>query len=292
MSQYYNVPRSRNLFNPKDKSPYKISRSKIDLFLNCPRCFYLDARLGVGRPPGFPFTLNNAVDTLLKKEFDVHRVKKTKHPLVEAYGLDAIPLDDPRLEEWRDSLRQGISYLDVKNNLIIRGGVDDMWVNPQGELIVVDYKATSKQDEVNLDAPWQIGYKRQMEIYQWLFRQNGFSVSDTGYFVYVNGKTDAHALDGKLEFDVTLIPYTGTTDWIPSVIKSLKQCLVDSRIPKADDECDYCTYVRALGEVMRKHSGAGARNNVSGGISLSKEPPKISKQGKKAEIEIQGDTLF
>ena len=43
----------------------------------------------------------------------------------------------------------------------------------QGELIVVDVKATSKQTEVNLDADWQISYKQQMEIYQWLLLKKG-----------------------------------------------------------------------------------------------------------------------
>ena len=55
------------------------------------------------------------------------------------------------------------------------------------------------------DADWQDGYKRQMEIYQWLLRKNGLDVSDTGYFVYCNGKTDKEAFDGKLEFDIEFI---------------------------------------------------------------------------------------
>jgi ATP-dependent exoDNAse (exonuclease V) beta subunit len=66
--------------------------------------------------------------------------------------------------------------------------VDDLWQSPNGEIIVVDYKSTSKDGEVGLDAEWQGGYKRQMEIYQWLLRSNGFNVSNTGYFVYCNGK--------------------------------------------------------------------------------------------------------
>src|SRR5690606_4190657 len=105
MSQYYNPRRTRNVFDPQSSDPFKLSRSKIDLFINCPRCFYFDIRLGVARPPGFPLTLNNAVDLLMKKEFDTHRVNKTKHPLMETYGIDAVPLDDPNLEEWRDALR-------------------------------------------------------------------------------------------------------------------------------------------------------------------------------------------
>lgn len=57
------------------------------------------------------------------------------------------------------------------------------------ELIVVDYKATSKTTAVSLDADWQIAYKRQAEIYQWLLRKNDFSVSNIAYFVYVMEKT-------------------------------------------------------------------------------------------------------
>ena len=84
--------------------------------------------------------------------------------------------------------------------------MDDLWKNAQGELIVVDYKSTSKDGEVNIDAEWQGAYKRQMEFYQWLLRKNGFKVSDTGYFVYCNGRRDREAFDGKLEFDIKIIP--------------------------------------------------------------------------------------
>lgn len=259
MSKYYNSRRTRNLFDPNSAEPFRLSRSKIDLFVQCPRCFYLDVRMGVGRPASFPLTLNNAVDTLLKKEFDIHRVEKTAHPLMKTYGIDAVPLDDPRMDEWRDALRRGIAFFDKENNLIIRGGVDDVWVNPQGEFIVVDYKATSKEEEITLDDEWKIQYKRQMEIYQWLFQKNGFKVSDTGYFVYVNGKTDREALDGKLEFDVTVIPYKGNTGWIPKVINQMKQCLIDERIPKASADCDYCSYVESLGDVLRKKAKKGGQ---------------------------------
>lgn len=251
MSEYYKAKRTRNIFDPKSKEPFKLSRSKIDLFLNCPRCFYMDRRLGVGRPPGFPFNLNSAVDALLKKEFDIHRINKTAHPLMEKYGIDAVPFDHERIEEWRDSLRRGVQYLDEKANLILSGGVDDVWVNPKSELIVVDYKATSKSSEVNLDADWQIGYKRQMEIYQWLFRKNGFKVAETGYFVYCNGDADKEAFDGKLEFDVKIIPYKGDDSWVENALVDAKKCLMSSKIPKPADDCDYCNYVRAVNEVEK-----------------------------------------
>ncbi|MCK4805914.1 MAG: PD-(D/E)XK nuclease family protein, partial [Candidatus Pacebacteria bacterium] len=190
MSQYYNPQRTKNLYDSNFKEPFRLSRSKIDLFLQCPRCFYSDRKLGIGRPPGFPFALNSAVDTLLKQEFDIYRAKGTKHPFMETNKIDAVPFQHEKLEEWRDARTRGITYLHKPTNLLITGGIDDIWVNPEEELIIVDYKATSKNGEVSLDADWQISYKRQMEIYQWLFRKNGFKVSDTSYFVYCNGKTD------------------------------------------------------------------------------------------------------
>ncbi len=247
MSEYYKPHRKPdwNYGGPN----WKLSRSKIDLFLECARCFYVDNKLGVARPPGFPFSLNSAVDKLLKKEFDAHRRGKTAHPLMKEYGIDAVPFTHPKMEEWRDSLRAGISYLHKPTGFFVRGGVDDIWVYPSGELIVVDYKATSKDGEVSLDAAWQDGYKRQMETYQWLFRQNDFKVSDTGYFVYVNGKTDREAFDAKLEFDVKVIPYTGKTDWVEPTLYKIKACLDSNTLPAPGPLCDYCNYRKAAGEV-------------------------------------------
>lgn len=251
MSGFYTSKRSKNMFQNGSKEPFRLSRSKIDLFLECPRCFYLDRKLGVGRPPGFPFSLNSAVDKLLKKEFDMHRAESTAHPLMKTYGIDALPFKHEKMNEWRDSLRGGITYHDKVTNLLITGGVDDVWINPEGELLIVDYKATSKNDEVNIDAEWQIGYKRQMEVYQWLFRQNGFRVSKTGYFVYANGDADKEAFDGKLEFDVKIIPYEGNDAWIPLAIENIHACLMGDKVPEQGEDCDYCKYRNAAGDALQ-----------------------------------------
>jgi len=113
----------------------------------------------------------------------------------------------------------------------------------------VDYKATSKSSEVNLDAEWQIGYKRQMEIYQWLFRKNGFKVSDTGYFVYCNGDADKEAFDAKLEFDISILPYTGDDAWVDGAITDLYNCLRGEKFPESSPTCDFCSYREAAREI-------------------------------------------
>ncbi|KKR14684.1 MAG: hypothetical protein UT42_C0021G0008 [Candidatus Falkowbacteria bacterium GW2011_GWA2_39_24] len=252
MSQYYNPQRSRNLYDAQADQPFRLSRSKLELFLECPRCFYLDRVLGVGRPPGFPFNLNSAVDTLLKKEFDIHRAAGTEHPLMKAYGVKAVPFQHEALDEWRENF-VGIQFHHQPTNLIITGAVDDIWFNEQAELVVVDYKSTSKQAKITeLDQEWQGGYKRQMEIYQWLLRHQGFPVSKTGYFVYCNGDTDRSAFDAKLEFDITLIAYEGDDSWIEKCIIDAHKCLQLKTIPTASANCDYCRYHQAISGKEKK----------------------------------------
>lgn len=242
MSDYYKPRKSYGLYKKDSPTPFKISRSKIDLFLECPRCFYIDQRIGIKRPPGYPFNLNSAVDLLLKKEFDIHREHQSKHPLMEQYGVDAVPFAHELMDDWREALTKGVMFHHEDTNLLVRGGVDDVWQHQNGELLVVDYKATSKDGEVSLDADWQIGYKRQMEVYQWLLRKNGFQVSNTGYFVYCNGRRDAEAFDGRLEFDVKVIPYTGNDEWIEPALYEIKETLDFDQIPDMGPDCDYCRY--------------------------------------------------
>jgi hypothetical protein len=244
-------------FEPLSSEPFTLSRSKIDTFTECARCSYLDLRLGVKRPQGPSFTLNNAVDELLKREFDGYRANGTVHPLAKSYGLDLTPLKDERLEEWRDALRRGIRAHHKETNLIVRGGIDDVWQDKRGQLYVVDYKATAKKEGPKTADDLYPSYKKQVEVYQWLFRKNGFVVSPTAYFVYVNGKSDAKAFDGKLEFDIELIPYEGDDSWVDPMLGDLKAMLMSDEIPPVGTAfgggpCDYCTYRENAGKTLQE----------------------------------------
>ena len=251
MAFEYNPPKpDKYLYDPKSKYSFKVSRSAIDLYCNCPKCFYLDKRLGVAGPPGYPFTLNSAVDYLLKKEFDILRRQKQPHPLMKEFGIDAIPFEHKNLNIWRENFK-GITYLDPATNLTIGGAIDDVWEdNKTKEIYIVDYKATSKAGEVSLDAEWQDGYKRQMEIYQWLFRKNGFKVSNTGYFVYCNGITDTEKFDAKLEFEIKIIPYKGDDSWIDEKLIEIKKALDSNKTPDASATCNLCKYREVAGKAL------------------------------------------
>lgn len=239
-------------YKPGQKAPFKVSRSKIELFKQCPRCFWLDLRLKIKRPEGPPFNINKAIDELFKKEFDTYRAKGEPHPIMVEYELDALPFAHDKLDDWRETF-VGVQALHEPTNLLVFGAVDDLWVNPAGEIIVVDYKATAKDKEVSIDSGWQISYKRQMEVYQWLLRRNGLPVSGTGYFVYTNGRMDLDGFYNKVEFKTKLIPYAGNDDWVEPTLLEMKQCMDGDMPPMGDSimggPCEFCTYARQRTEL-------------------------------------------
>ena len=234
---------------PGQKAAYKVSRSKIDLFVQCPRCFWLDARMRIKRPSSPPFQINKAIDELLKKEFDAYRLRGEPHPWMLDHQINAVPMQHDDLAKWRHNFT-GVAALHRPTNLLIYGAIDDVWTNDKGEVYVVDYKATAKDAEITLDADWQVMYKRQIEIYQWLLRQNGFKVNDTGYFVYTNGRLDLDGFYNKVEFRTKIISYVGDDSWVEKTILELKECLERDNMPEVGTAamggpCEFCTYAKS-----------------------------------------------
>ena len=217
----------------------RISRSKVDLFIECPLCFWLDQKSKVKRPSGPPFSLNIAVDHLLKNEFDESRGKNVPERLARE-GLAFVPTAHPLLPRWRENFKgvtrqyRGIEFF---------GAIDDLWHDMFGVHYVVDYKATSKADEVSLDADWQIAYKRQVEFYQWLLRGNDLEVSNQAWFVYANGIKGDGSFDDQLAFKTKLISYDGDASWIEPTLDLLIECLASESPPPESADCSYCQYV-------------------------------------------------
>lgn len=227
-----------------------ISRSKIDLFIECPRCFYLDNKGLAKRPSGPGFSLNSAVDELLKKEFDLLRKEGKPHSLMEKYGIKAIPYEHPDLDRFRHNFT-GVRY-EHPCGITFFGAVDDLWINENGEIHVVDYKSTSTTAEVTLEGEYKEGYKRQIEIYQYLLSKNNFKVSNIGYFVYANARKDLDAFNEKLIFDVKILPYEGNNSWIEKVINNLSEVLNREEIPLPSENCKYCEYIKKYNQSFNK----------------------------------------
>lgn len=240
--------RKSSMYQRGSNEPFVISRSKFSSFIDCSRCFYLDRVKGLKEPSMPGWSLNSAVDELLKKEFDFHRKEKTPHSIMVENKLNLIPFDHPEIDKWRESLTGGISYLDNETNLILKGGIDDVWFDQDSkELIVVDYKAQSTSYPVEtksyLESKFHQGYKRQMDIYVHILRNMDFKVSNLTYFLVCNAEKSFKKFDEKLNFTVTLIPYKADPAWIPGKIKEMKKTLESKVVPDFNENCERCTYL-------------------------------------------------
>jgi hypothetical protein len=240
--------RKSSMYQRGTNEPFVISRSKFSSFIDCSRCFYLDRVKGLKEPSMPGWSLNSAVDELLKKEFDFHRKEKTPHSIMVENKLNLIPFDHPEIDKWRESLTGGISYLDNETNLILKGGIDDVWFDQDSkELIVVDYKAQSTSYSVEtksyLESKFHQGYKRQMDIYVHILRNMDFKVSNLTYFLVCNAEKSFKKFGEKLNFTVTLIPYKADPAWIPGKIKEMKKTLESKVVPDFNENCERCTYL-------------------------------------------------
>lgn len=230
-------------YKPESSEPYKVSRSKIENYVRCPRCTVLDRKHQIAPPTGPAFLLNSAVDGLYKKEFDRYRELGEPHPLVKQLGFDFVPFKHEKMDEWRNNFT-GVSYLFEPANFHIYGAVDDIWLDEKGRLVVIDYKATAKAEPMKElgDAQYHQGYRRQIEIYQWLLRKNGFEVSDKGYWLYATARTKADDFSQQLVFDSHLIEHQGETSWVEPTILALKAALDSDELPGATADCEQCKF--------------------------------------------------
>lgn len=221
----------------------QLSRSKLELFHECPRCFYDELVHNRRRPASPPFTLNNAVDALLKSEFDLYRASGTPHPIFASVGLAAVPLTHPQINEWRTN-RTGVRWKDPETGWTLYGAVDDVWETPSKTVIVADYKATAKRDEVS-ESNLYPGYKRQIEVYQFLLAQQGLTVEPRAWFVYANGIPTRGSFDNHLTFRTMLLPYDGDCSWVLGKFREAVALVTGAVRPSPADPCQWCRYTES-----------------------------------------------
>ena len=247
------MARHRGKFDKNKIEPYELSRSRIENFVRCKACFYMEQVEGIKFPSIPGFNINEATDILLKRDFDKYREIGEPHPFLVAKGRDfLIPFSHEHFELWTQSLHFGakdrLNFVDPKTNLKVGGGLDDVWLNINTNCLhIVDYKSTSQKSDkgpITLDDPWKASYKRQMDLYVWVLRKKGFHVDDVGYFLYCDGDrfSDYDFLSSNtasMNFKITLIDYKTNDTWIEPTLQDISECLNESKRPQHSDYCEY-----------------------------------------------------
>ena len=214
----------------KEMKPIKISRSKIELFLDCPRCFWLEVKKKIKRPEKFTAThLGNKYDPFLKKVFDEYRRQNKKPKELEEFDFELYK-DYQKLEIWR---KKGVEYFHPEHKIIYYGEIDDLLIKENKYLIPFDFKTTlSKEFQV------YESYKRQLEIYGYLLKKQGEEVLNLGVFYVV--RVDINENFEKIEERKIVILENLNYEIYDEVLEKLKETYFSLQEPEPSENCPFC----------------------------------------------------
>ena len=233
-------------------STLKISRSGLKLFLDCPRCFWLDLHHKIKRPPGYPYTLSSAVDYLVKREFDVYREKGELPPVLALSGVEGLKnaklYNGENFSEWRNNFK-GVAYWDEGLNAILYGAVDDILEFSDDSLAVVDYKSSGSKEITIYD-----DYQKQMDVYNWILKQKGYETYPEAFFVFYQVKKDEDGFHNVLKFKEEIRSVKVNMEWVGGAFENAVELARQDEAPSvsgnAQKHCDHCHYTKMGGKFL------------------------------------------
>jgi hypothetical protein len=221
---------------------YKLSPSSLNLFNECPRCFWLHINKGIKRPAGIFPSLPGGMDRILKVHFDKF-MEQGKFPpeLQENDCVKGCKLfdDAEKLKLWRNNFK-GIQWTDKEGNILM-GAVDNL-LQKGDKLIVLDFKtrgAGVKEDTAQ-------HYQNQLNIYNFLLQKNGHKTEDYAYLLFYH-PTSVND-DGSVIFTTELIRMDISISNAEKLFKKAIEVL-KGKMPKSAEECEYCKWVEKHSDV-------------------------------------------
>jgi hypothetical protein len=216
-----------------DGKAIQLSPNSLNLYLDCPHCFWLDKNLGIKRPPPYPYALNSAVDTLLKEEFDAYRAKKIQHPLLKENSIKAHLFENQKLlNQWRNNLA-GIRYFDQALQATLFGAVDDILEFEDGKLAALDYKSTGSRVANVYDR-----FQLQLDTYTFLLEKNGYKTPRKGYLAFYIVDKEKGFID-RLPFRKELMEIDTNPSDIYAIFSDAVAILKETEPPKHSQDCQF-----------------------------------------------------
>ncbi len=213
------------------KTIFKLSPSSLNLFIECPRCFWLDKHDVWKRPSGVFPSLPSGMDGILKVHFDKFRDKGELPPeLCNNNHCENMKLFDDKelLKSWRSNFK-GIRWTDENGNVLF-GAVDNILVKDK-KLTVIDYKTRGfplKEDTAE-------HYQNQLDIYNFLLRKNGYETEDYSLLLFYYPKEVTET--GQVIFNTELVKMKTKIKNAEEIFnKAIK--LLNEKCPKGN--CEWC----------------------------------------------------
>ena len=211
---------------------FKLSPSKLNLYLECPLCFWLNEQ-GIHRPSGAFPSLPGGMDRKLKIYFDKYR-KEGKLPPELKEKVEGKLFDDlSKMDVWRNQFK-GVRWEDEEGNILF-GAIDDCLFDGKN-YIIVDFKTYGgseiKDEKIEF-------YQNQLDCYTLLFEKNSLKHPGYAYLIFfLPVEVKEH---GEVKFDIQVKKVKVDAS---RALKTFKEAikLIKSKRPKKHSECKFCAW--------------------------------------------------
>lgn len=191
----------------------------------------------VRRPSSAMSSLPNGMDLKLKKHFDKYRDNNSLPPELKKHNIDCgLYSNMENLNVWRNNFK-GISYMDKANGITLYGAVDELLIK-DNKIIVLDFKTRGfalKEDTAHM-------YQDKINLYNLLFKLNGYEVEDYGYLLFYMPEEILE--DGNFVFNTEIVKMHVNLKHAEDLFKKAIEVLNNS-IPECSSKCKFCSYVKS-----------------------------------------------
>lgn len=220
--------------------PTRLSPSQLNLFNDCPRCFYRHHVLGHKRPRGIFPSLPGGMDRKIKDYYDKYRKKHKLPPEIAKHVEGELMPDLDLMNKWRN-WRTGLVYEDAKLDATLIGALDECLLDgPEGGgfYIPLDYKTRGSAPTMESSKEY---YGTQLSCYNLMLEANGYKVRDYAYLVYYYPK-EVHK-KGVVDFYTTVMKIDASADFGRDVFERALKVLKGKKEPESAEGCEYCGYL-------------------------------------------------
>jgi hypothetical protein len=211
----------------------------LNLFLECPRCFWLRYNENVHRPDTIFPSLPGGMDRIIKEYFDTFRKSGKLPPEIEGKVEGKLMADQTLLDVWRD-WRKGLPpYLDEKLGASLTGAIDDCLVD-DGYYIPLDYKTRGSAPKEGSSEEY---YQTQLATYVFLLQKGGYKTREYAYLIYYF--PDKISESHLVRFSVEVVKLETDSQRVYRIFSDAVNCL-KGPIPKSHTECGFCAWFSDL----------------------------------------------
>ena len=210
----------------------KLSPSKLNLYLECPLCFWLSEK-GVHRPSGpFP-SLPGGMDRKLKVYFDKYRKEGKLPPELKGKVEGKLYDNMSDMDAWRNA-RKGLSFTDEKGN-ILSGAIDDCLFDGKN-FMIIDFKTYGGSEIKDEKIAF---YQNQLDCYALLFEKNGLSHPGFAYLIFFMPMEvkENGIVEFRIEVKKVMVDSSRALKTFGDAVK-----IARGKRPKKHSECKFCAW--------------------------------------------------